>query len=439
MSALPSLDQSFSTLPVSDRRPRLIGLLIVFVTFGLFGVWAAVAPLNSAALAPGVVTVQTYRKTVQHLEGGIVKELLARDGDVVKQGDPLIVLDDTQIRAEYEMTKSQLIAAQAMEARLRAEQGDADVVDFSRMAEPESQRGVEARQSEQQVFLARQSSRHGEVSVLRERVGQLKQQINGLESMIQTKGSLERSYSGEIGELSQLLKEGYVDKQRLLDQQRKLDMLRAEIADHKSEIIKTRLQISETELQIVQRNKEFNAEVVNQLTEAQNKVYDFQERMAALRDRLSRSVIRAPDDGMILGMTVHTIGGVVRAATPILDIVPSVSDLIVEAQVAPHDIDRVHPGKEADIRFSAFNSATTPVIQGQVLSVSADRLINEDTGMPYYLARVGLTDEGARKLGSLKLLPGMPAEVLINAGERTMLQYLMQPATNAFARSMIEE
>lgn len=439
MSALPSLDQSFSTLPVSDRRPRLIGLLIVFVTFGLFGVWAAVAPLNSAALAPGVVTVQTYRKTVQHLEGGIVKELLARDGDVVKQGDPLIVLDDTQIRAEYEMTKSQLIAAQAMEARLRAEQGDADVVDFSRMAEPESQRGVEARQSEQQVFLARQSSRHGEVSVLRERVGQLKQQINGLESMIQTKGSLERSYSGEIGELSQLLKEGYVDKQRLLDQQRKLDMLRAEIADHKSEIIKTRLQISETELQIVQRNKEFNAEVVNQLTEAQNKVYDFQERMAALRDRLSRSVIRAPDDGMILGMTVHTIGGVVRAATPILDIVPSVSDLIVEAQVAPHDIDRVHPGKQADIRFSAFNSATTPVIQGQVLSVSADRLINEDTGMPYYLARVGLTDEGARKLGSLKLLPGMPAEVLINAGERTMLQYLMQPATNAFARSMIEE
>jgi epimerase transport system membrane fusion protein len=439
MSAVPRLDQSFADLPMSDCRPRAVGLAIVLLTFGLFGGWAAFAPLDSAALAPGVVTVQTYRKTVQHLEGGIVKELLARDGDIVKAGDPLIVLDDTQIRAEYEMARSQLIANQAMAARLRAEQGDEPTIDFSGMIEFDSERAREAQASEMQVFRARQGSRHGEVDVLQKRIGQLHQQINGLEAMIRTKGNLEKSYSSEIGDLNQLLSEGFVDKQRLLEQERKLDMLRAEVADHQSEIIKTRLQISETELQIVQRNKEFNADVVNQLSEVQTKSYDLQERMAALKDRMSRVVIRAPEDGMILGMTVHTIGGVVRAATPLLDIVPSVSKLVVEAQVSPADIDRIAVGKAAEIRFSAFNSATTPVIGGQVLSISADRLMNEQTNMPYYLARVGLTDEGVIKLGDRKLVPGMPAEVLINAGKRTMLQYLWQPATNAFARSMIED
>jgi len=434
-----AIDDSLSDLPSSDRKARAAGLAIVLITFGLFGGWATFAPLESAALAPGVVTVQSYRKTVQHLEGGIVKELHSRDGDMVRAGDPLIVLDDTQIRAEYGMTRSQLVAAQAMEARLRAERDGVDQIDFGDMLESESKRAIEAREGETQVFNARRGSRLGEVSVLEKRIGQLNEQISGLQSMINTKRSLENSYKNEISELKQLLSEGYVDKQRLLEQERKLDMLRAEVADHQSEITKTQLQISETELQVLQLNKDFNSEVVGQLSEVQTKVFDLREKMAALEDRLSRVVIRAPEDGMILGMKVHTIGGVVSPATPLLDIVPSISDLIVEAQVSPIDIDRVSAGKSADIRFSAFNSATTPVIQGEVRHVSADRLINEETGMPYYLARVALTEEGSRALGSLKLQPGMPAEVLINTGERTMLQYLMQPATDAFARSMIED
>jgi epimerase transport system membrane fusion protein len=434
-----AIDDSLATLPASDRKARLIGLTIVLITFGLFGGWATFAPLESAALAPGVVTVQSYRKTVQHLEGGIVKELHARDGDMVEAGDALIILDDTQLRAEYGMTRSQLVAAQAMEARLQAERDGAEQIDFGDMLESGSKRAVEARDGETQVFNARRGSRLGEVSVLEKRIGQLNEQISGLQSMIKTKRSLESSYKNEISELKQLLAEGFVDKQRLLEQERKLDMLRAEVADHQSEITKTKLQISETELQMLQLNKDFNSEVVGQLAEVQTKVFDLQEKMAALEDRLSRVVIRAPEGGMILGMKVHTIGGVVSPATPLLDIVPSISDLIVEAQVSPIDIDRVSVGKPADIRFSAFNSATTPVIKGEVRHVSADRLINEETGMPYYLARVALTEEGSRVLGSLKLQPGMPAEVLINTGERTMLQYLMQPATNAFARSMIED
>nr|WP_313402407.1 HlyD family type I secretion periplasmic adaptor subunit [Pseudomonas sp.] len=438
MSTTPTLDSSFADLPTSDRKPRTIGMLIVFVAFGLFGTWAVVAPLGSAALAPGVVTVQTYRKTVQHLEGGIVKELHARDGDVVKAGDPLIVLDDTQVRAEHGMITSQLIAAQAMEARLRAERDDLPQIDFSGMLELNSERAREAREGETQVFNARRGSRLGEVSVLEKRIGQLHEQIRGLQAMISTKRSLERSYQGEIEELTELLSEGFVDKQRLLDQQRRLDMQRAEIADHSSQITKTKLQISETELQIVQLNKDFSSDVVAQLAETQTRVFDLQERVSALKERLKRIVIRAPDDGMIIGMKVHTIGGVVSPATPLLDIVPSVSDLVVEAQVSPVDIDRVSPGKTADIRFSAFGSAT-PVMEGVVNHVSGDRLINEQTGMPYYLARVSLTEKGTKTLGSLKLQPGMPAEVLINTGDRTLFQYIMQPITNALARSLIED
>lgn len=438
-NSLTTTADIFDVVPVSDTKTRRVGFWIVFITFGVFGSWAAFAPLDSAAYAPGVVTVQTYRKTVQHLEGGIVKDVLAHDGDIVKKDDPIIVLDDAQLKAEYETTYSQLIAAKAMEARLRAERDGLSEIDFGQLLPANTPRGEEARNSETQVFNARRYSRLGEISVLQERIGQLNQQIKGTDAMIGTKNDLGKSYSGEIGELDELLKQGFVDKQRLLDQERKLDMLKSEVADHRSSITKTKLQINETQLQILQINKDFNSEVTKQLAEVQTKAYDLQERTAALKDRLSRVVIRAPDDGMVIGMTVHTVGGVVRAATPLLDIVPSISELVVEAHVQPVDIDRISIGKQSEIRFSAFSSATTPPIPGEVVQVSADRLTDERTGQPYYLARVKVTAEGERKLGDRKLVPGMPADVLINTGERTMLQYLMQPARNAISESMIEQ
>lgn len=433
------LDDYAEDMPTSDRGVRRIGMTIVLVTFGLFGTWAAFAPLDNAVYGNGVVTVQSYRKTVQHLEGGIVKELLARDGDTVHKGDPLIVLDEAQLSAEYESTRNQLITAQAREARLRAERDDLNEIPALVFNEPDSERIREAIAGEEQVFKARKNSRLGEISVQRERIGQLKQQVLGLKEMINTKAGLQKSYRGEIAELKPLLAEGFVDKQRLLDQERKLDMLRAEVADHESTITKTQLQISETELQIVQLNKKFNADVVNELSDVQAKVFDLQEKSAALKDRLSRVVIRAPEDGMVLDMKVHTVGGVVSPATPLLDIVPESSDLVVEARISTNDIDRVELGKLADIRFSAFNAATTPVIEGTVVRVSADRLTDEHNGEPFYLVRVKLTDDGVKKLAERRLQPGMPAEVLINAGNRTMLEYLLKPARNVLAKSMIEE
>lgn len=437
--AISTFDHNFDDMPTSDRGIRRIGLTIVLVTFGIFGTWAAVAPLSNAVHGSGFVTVQSYRKTVQHLEGGIVKELLARDGDSVKMGDPLIVLDESQLSAEYESTRNQLIVARYKEARLRAERDQLDSIPPVELKGTDSDRAQEALAGEQQVFKSRHDSRMGEISVQRERISQLKEQIRGLEDMIRTKQGLEKSYSGEIVQLKDLLAQGFVDNQRLLESQRKFDMLRTEVADHKSAIAKTKLQISETELQIVQLDKKFNAEVADELSQVQAQVFDLQEKETALNERLSRIVIRAPETGMVLDMKVHTIGGVVQAGTPLMDIVPAASDLVVEAKVVPNDIDRLELGKTADIRFSAFNNATTPVIEGKLTRISADRLTDERTGDPYYLVRVKVTEDGMKKLANRKLQPGMPAEVLINAGDRTMLEYLLKPARNMFAQSMIEE
>ncbi|AHC81387.1 hemolysin secretion protein D [Pseudomonas monteilii SB3101] len=437
--AITTFDHNFEDMPTSDRGIRRIGLSIVFVTFGIFGTWAAVAPLSNAVHGSGTVTVQNYRKTVQHLEGGIVKELLARDGDMVKQGDPLIVLDESQLSAEYESTRNQLIVARYKEARLRAERDGLQAIPPVAMEGTDSDRAMEALAGEQQVFKARRDSLLGEISVNRERIEQMKQQIVGLNDMIRTKRGLEKSYSGEIKQLKELLAEGFVDNQRLLEQERKLDLLKTEVADHESAITKTKLQIGETELQIVQLKKKFDSDVANELSDVQAKVFDLQESEAALRDRLSRVVIRSPESGMVLDMKVHTIGGVVSAATPLLDIVPASSELVIEAKVATKDIDRLELGKTADIRFSAFNQATTPVIEGTLTRISADSLTEERTGDQYYLVRVRVTEDGMKKLGNRKLQPGMPADVLINAGDRTMLQYLLKPARNMFAESLIEE
>ncbi len=422
---------------INDLAIRRIGYAVLFVTFGLFGSWAAFAPLDSAALAPGVVTVKSYRKTVQHLEGGIVSALHVHDGDQVQAGDLLVELDGTQVLAELEMVRSQLIAVRALEARLVAERDANEKVEFG---VPAADRRVdEARESELQIFRARRSARLGEISVLQKRVVQLSEQIRGFRAEIQGKNQEISFYEEEVSDLTALLREGFVDKQRLREQQRNVVRLRSEIAEVQSSIARALLQIGETKLQIVQLNKDFISEVVTQLAEVQTTIFDLNERLAAANDRAQRLQIRAPESGMVLGMQVHTVGGVISPGTPLLDLVPASEDLVMDVEISPMDIDRVGPGKLADIRFSAFKNATTPVIEGVLTRVSADRLVNEQTGIPYYLGRVELTKSGRKQLGNLVLVPGMPAEVLINTGERTLLEYLVQPASNAFARSLIED
>lgn len=430
---------SSTTLLVDDTPVRRVGYLMLLVTFGLFGGWAALAPLESSALAPGVVTVKSYRKTVQHLEGGIVRELRVHDGDRVKAGDVLLVLDNTQARSEMEAMRSQLIATLELQARLEAERDALPEPLAVPALDPADPRVQEARDSEARIFQARRTSLLGEIGLQEKTIGQIEEQIRGFKAIIASKQALAASYQEEIVDLRALLAEGYVDKQRLREQERSLSRLQTEISESQSEIAQAHVHIDEARLKILQLKKTFASEVAGLLGDARTKVYELRERLATLQDRDQRTDILAPESGMVMGMTVHTLGAVVSPGTALLDIVPANEELIVEAQVSPMDIDRIALGKLADIRFSAFKSSTTPVIEGRLVQISADRLINKDTGTAYYLARVALTDKGRQTLGNLTLVPGMPVEVLVNTGARTLLQYLIQPASNVFARSLIED
>lgn len=424
----------------SAERPRRIGVFIVIVTFGVFGLWSLVAPLQSAALAPGTVMVKGSRKSIEHLEGGIVSELPVNDGDSVEAGELLIRLDDTQVRAQLEIARGKFYAVKALEARLQAERDNSNEVIYPALISGSGDpRAQDAMISQNQVFQASRNARLGEIEVLEQRVAQLEEQINGARALKAGKQTLVSSYAEEIKDYSELLEEGFADKQRLRELERNHARVEGEVAEHLTSIARLKIQIGETHLEILQLDKNFHTAVVDELGTTQIEIYDLQERIRAAADKADRMEIRAPVAGVIMGKTVNTIGEVVSPGESLLYVIPQNGELIVEAQVNPIDIDRVHKGQEADIRFSSFKSAITPVIGGIVVSVSADALTNEQQGTSYYLARVELSPEGYELLAGLTLVPGMPAEVLIKTGSRTLFQYLTQPIRNAFARSLIED
>ncbi|WP_116364639.1 HlyD family type I secretion periplasmic adaptor subunit [Parahaliea mediterranea] len=427
-------------LDTSDTRYRRIGAAIVFVVFVVFGGWAALAPLDSAALAPGVVTVKNYRKTLQHLEGGIVDEIRVREGQMVGEGDALIVLDATQFRAEREVLRGQYIALRALESRLLAERDALAAVvypaDFLALDDP---RVASAIAGQNEIFSARMSANSGERQVLEQRVEQLQSQIAGVEAVRDSNARLLASYESEIKDLQSLQERGFTGKQRLTEVQRAYASLVGENAEALSEIAANRIRIGETQLQIIQLERYQRSEVVDELEGIQSRLFDVNERLRAVEDKVARAVIRAPVSGVVLGLAVHTVGGVVRPGTPLMDIVPEQQQLMVDAEISPVDIDRVQTGGRARIRFSAFKSASTPIAEGRVVSISADRLVDASSGEPYYLAQVEVDPDSLARMAGLRLVPGMPAEVLINTGSRTLLQYLMQPASNVMARSFIED
>ena len=422
----------------SMEIPRRVGLGIFILVFIIFGGWAALAPIDGAARAPGQVTVKTYKKAVQHLEGGIVKSILVKNGDIVSKDQPLLEMDNTQPLTQLEIANSQLFALQAREARLIAERDRLSSVRF-----PENLNGSNAREevvSQTSIFEARKAALEGSIEVLEQRVEQLESKLIGLAALKQSKETLANSFANELADTRSLLEEGFSDKARLRSVERSLATYQGEAADLSATISSTQVQIGETKIQILQLNREFQNQVVNELGDTQTRLKDVQERITALTDIVNRTIVRAPVSGVVNGMQVHTEGGVIGAGTAIAEIVPLTEELILEAQVSPLDIDRVFEGQLTRIRFSSFGNRT-PVIEGKLLSLSADAMAdpNSDTGAPYYLARVEVTSEGMANLDGLELLPGMPAEVLISTGSRTLLQYLFKPFSNALARSFIED
>ncbi|OUS01270.1 hemolysin secretion protein D [Gammaproteobacteria bacterium 54_18_T64] len=440
---MPITSPETPVLDIDDARIRSIGLVILLITFVVFGLWAVLAPLGGAALAPGVVVVKSHRKTVQHLEGGIVERLLVREGDTVSRGDVLLELDDTQSGAEMGIVNGQYIAARALEARLISERdGDIAVVYDQAWQQTQDAHIQEAVRGQNQIFLARKNAHDGERAVLEQRIGQLHTQEEGLTQLKNSKQALMISYQAEIDDLKELLKDGFADKRRLREFERSYAQSSGDIADLSSRIAAIKIKVGETQLQALQVDKEFQQEVATGLGEVQSTNFELRERIQVLSDRVRRAKVLAPVDGMVVALAVHTEGGVVRPGSALMDIVPHKESLMVEAQVQPLDIDRVKPGLRAEVRFSAFARADTPVFEGEVLTLSGDRLIDEATGMPYYLARITLTSESKTSLDELEgiyLIPGMPAEVLIKTGDRTLFKYLAQPFSNMFARSFIED
>ncbi len=435
-----SENNSVSDLSTNDKSIRNLGMLIVFATFGIFGLWAVFAPIDSSALAPGVVVVKAYKKTIQHLDGGIVSKILIKDGDLVEEGQPLIILDDAQIKSQLEISYSQDITLSAQVARLSAQRDQLQRIEFPALLNDSTNaRAIEAKLAETNVFNSHKSFDEAQIGILNQRISQISSKIKGLQGQVASKKQLVSSFSNEIKDLKELLAEGFTDNQRLHEFERNHEMLIGDIAQFEAEIATNQMLISETRLQILQVQKQFQEEVTSKLTEAQSQLSDAQQRVTASQDKLNRIVINAPASGMVLGLAAHTENGVIEPGKPILDIVPQGAELIIEAQVSPIDIDRVTVGLKAEIRFSAFKQSQTPKMEGKVISLSPDRITDPTNGNAYYLAKVEATPESLKKLGDLQLLPGMPAEVLINTGERTLFRYLAQPASNFFARSFIED
>lgn len=426
-------------IPTDERGPVRFGLLLLLVSFGSLFIWSSLAPLAKGVVAPGSVVVDSNRKAIQHLEGGIVSEILVRDGDVVAAGQVLLRLDEVTSQAQRDVLYGQYLTALAQEARLTAERDQLAAISFPTELTTRDPAGRKAsiRSSEERVFAARRDALAGQLSIYEQRIRQLEEQIQGLRAQAKANDEQVRLIVDEIQGLSQLYEKGYASKTRLLELERRRADLTGQRGSLDSEMAKAAVAIGEARLQIIQLRKSFEEEVVAQLQEVQAQSFDLQDRLTSATDVLTRREVRAPSDGIIVSSRVHTVGGVVPAGQTVMEIVPLNDKLIVEAMVAPLDIDVMAVGLEAEVKFSGLSSRKVPILIGQVMHVSAD-VTTDERGNRYYIAKVEVPPEQLNTVKDIKLIPGMPAEVLIKAGEETLLEYLTKPLTDSFFRAFRE-
>lgn len=429
------------TLPTSDKGYKRLGLLILLLAFGGFGSWALTASLAVAVVAPGNVSMASFKRSVQHLEGGIVREILVEDGDHVEAGQPLVVLSDTQARAQLEIARSQYLINRAMEVRLLAEQEGADLLAFpDELLESDSARVQQVAAVQQSLFVARRESLRGALESLDEQIVQMREQIEGLDRLVNVNVRRIASLRSEAEDFRSLFREGLGDNQRLRELERQVLQFEGENAQHRAEVSRLRSQISENRLQREVRQQEFQSEVGEQLRQAQSQIAEAEEQITSLSDQVQRTVVVAPVPGSVVDRQVHSVGGVIRGGDTIMDIVPSRGGFVIEARVPNRDIDQIFIGQEANVRFSAFNQRLTSEIPGEVAYVSADSFEDEATGQRYYRARIRVTNQGRdRMTEQMQLLSGMPAEVMIRTGERTFASYIAKPITDMLSRAIRED
>ncbi len=421
------------------EAPLRIGLTIAFVIFGIFGLWSIFAPIEGAAHAQGFVTPRSYKKPVQHLEGGIVKEVLVQNGDEVQAGDVLFIMDATRPQSELGILRGQLLSLLAMEARLLAERLNPDAVTYPQELHDAGAQGVVEMNTQNEIFTTRKTSLNGNIAVLRQRVSQLEASAEGLEAVRESKQLLAASFQEELDSVKALLSEGFESRVRLREIERAYATASGEVAQLTADIAATQVKMGETELEVQAQLNALQTEVADELSQVQNQLKDVRERVVNLTDIVSRTEVRAPETGTINGLMVHTANSVIPAGAIVAEVVPMNDELVIDAMVSLIDIDRVKEGQEATIRLSAFNAKRTPTIKGHVLSVSADSTTDERTGATYYNARITVDEESLADLQDLALVPGMSAEVLIATGSRTFMNYLVKPLTDSWAISFRED
>jgi len=424
----------------SIRLHLVIGLTVVVILAGGLGGWASTAQISGALIAPGSVVVESNVKKVQHPTGGVVGEVRARDGDLVKAGDVVVRLDDTVTKASLAIVTKNLDGLWARAARLEAEQRGLDNIVFPQMllsrADDPDVKAVIA--SETKLFEVRVNGRAGQKAQLRERVTQLDEEIAGLAAQEKAKDREIALVEKELVGVRQLYEQHLVQISRLTVLERDAARLAGERAQYIASSVHAKGKITETELQIIQVDKDMISEVSKDLRETNDKIGEFVERKVTAEDQLRRVDIRAPQDGMVLQSTVHTVGGVITAGDAIMMIVPQADDLQVEAKVNPQDIDKLQIGQKTLLRLSAFNQRTTPELNGVVTRVSPDVTTDQRTGQSYYTIRVSMPPDEIARLGDVKLIPGMPVEAFVQTGDRTMLSYLIKPLHDQLMRTFRE-
>jgi HlyD family secretion protein len=440
--APPPVDGSLSVRTSwSFERELRTGLRILLVAGVLGGGWFFFVPLAGAVVVPGNLVVQSNVKTIQHPTGGVVAEIKVKNGDRVYGGDLLVRLDATQAHASLEVVNKQLVEVRAKMARLTAERDDLPQLtippELASRTDDETVNSLLA--SEQSLFKARSSARKSQKDLLQGRAAQLNEEISGLQVQVDSRAKQLELIQGELAGVQDLYDKRLVPLTRLTSLQREAARLDGERGQLLSSIAETKSKVGEAELQIVRIDQDFRTDVVKDLGEAQGKEAELVERGVAARDLLDRIEIRAPTSGVVHQLAAHTVGGVIRAGDSIMEIVPDTEDLQVEARLQPQDIDHVRSGQTAFVRFSAFNVRTTPQLTGIVSYVSADTSHDQQTNAPFFSVRVTLPDDERRRLADLQLVPGMPAEVFMQTGSRTMVSYIFKPIAEQMRRAFVEQ
>jgi len=444
MAELTATDRGVEDHPPRSRHLGRLGIAALVVGLLALLAWAALAPLDEGVPTQAMVAIDTKRKAVQHLQGGIVREVLVREGDEVKVGQTLVRLDDAVSKANFEATRQRYLALRAMESRLLAEQGGRERIDFGsevRTAAASDPLIARHLSSQEQLFATRRSALRADLQAIEESIRGQDAAIQAYTGMLESRGTQRRLVQEQLGNISGLVKEGYAPRNQQLDLERQVAEVTTAMTDLQGNTARARQAIAELRQRALSRQQDYRKETDGQLAEVAREVQSDEGKFKALKEELERTVIKSPASGQVVGLAYQTVGGVIPPGQKLMDIVPEKELLLLEAKIPPHLIDAVHPGLPTDVRFSAFAHSPQLVVEGKVLSVSADLLAEQTPQgmMSYFLARVQITPEGMKGLGRHQIQPGMPAEVIIRTGERTVLTYLLHPLTRRVASSMKEQ